>query len=59
MIERFIAPALTFTVLISGHLAIAMAMFGSTAPVQPAEQQFAKAPVIQLEPVIITGKRAS
>lgn len=59
MIERFIAPALTFTVLISGHLAIAMAMFGSTTTVQPAEQLVAKAPVIQLEPVIITGKRAS
>ncbi len=57
MIERFIAPALTFTVLIAGHLAIAMAMFGSPAP-QPAEQ-FAKAPVIQLEPVVIIGKRAS
>jgi len=58
MIERFIAPALTFTVLISGHLVIAMAMFSSTAPARPTEQ-LAKAPVIQLEPVVITGKRAS
>ena len=55
MIERFIAPALTFTVLIAGHLAIAMAMFGSPA-VQP-ETQVAAAPVIQLETVVITAKR--
>ncbi len=58
MIERFIAPALTFTVLIGGHLAIAMAMFSSPAPVQPTEQ-VAKAPVMQLERVVVTGKRAS
>ncbi len=58
MIERFIAPALTFTVLIAGHLAIAMAMFGSPAK-QPAEALVAKTPVIQLEAVVITGKRTS
>lgn len=57
MIERFIAPALTFAVLIAGHVAIASAMFGAPAP-QP-EQPVAKAPVIQLEAVIVTGKRAS
>ena len=57
MIERFIAPALTFTVLIAGHGAIAMAMFGSPA-VQPAAQIVA-APVIQLEAVVITAKRNS
>ena len=57
MIERFIAPALTFTVLIAGHLAIAMAMFGSPAA-QPQEQ-IATAPVIQLETVVVTAKRNS
>jgi len=57
MIERFIAPALTFTVLIAGHGAIAMAMFGAPA-VQPAAQIVA-APVIQLEAVVITAKRNS
>ena len=55
MIERFIAPALTFTVLIAGHLAIAMAMFGSPA-VHPKAQLVA-VPVIQLETVVITAKR--
>ena len=58
MIERFIAPALTFTVLIAGHVAIASAMFGTSAPQQP-EAQLAKTPVIQLEAVVITGKRVS
>jgi hypothetical protein len=58
MIERFIAPALTFTVLIAGHLAIASVMFGTPAAQQPA-QQLAKAPVIQLEAVVITAKRVS
>jgi hypothetical protein len=57
MIERFIAPALTFSVLIAGHVAIASALFASPA-VQPAEQ-VAKAPVIQLETVVITAKRVS
>ncbi|MBC7955299.1 MAG: hypothetical protein H7Y33_05440 [Cytophagales bacterium] len=58
MIERFIAPALTFTVLIAGHVAIVSAMFGSPAT-RPAEAQMTKTPVIQLEAVVITGKRAS
>ncbi|GAB4569882.1 MAG: hypothetical protein IV105_19860 [Rhizobacter sp.] len=58
MIERFIAPALTFTVLIAGHLAIAMAMLGSPVAAQPQEQ-IAAAPVIQLEMVMVTGKRSS
>ncbi|MGY4831381.1 hypothetical protein ACVNIS_22610 [Sphaerotilaceae bacterium SBD11-9] len=58
MIERFIAPVLTFSVLIAGHVAIASALLGAPAA-KPVEQQMAKAPVIQLEAVIITGKRAS
>ena len=58
MIERFIAPALTFTVLIAGHLAIAMAMFGSPSAAQPQEQ-IAAAPVIQFETVMVTAKRNS
>jgi hypothetical protein len=57
MIERFIAPALTFSVLIAGHVAIAMALFSSPAA-QPLEQ-VAKAPIIQLETVVITAKRTS
>ncbi|GAB4565719.1 MAG: hypothetical protein IV105_09645 [Rhizobacter sp.] len=57
MIERFIAPVLTFSVLIAGHVAIASTLFASPA-VQPAEQT-AKAPVIQLETVVITAKRVS
>ncbi|MEO8152435.1 MAG: hypothetical protein ABI605_05145 [Rhizobacter sp.] len=58
MIERYIAPALTFAVLISGHLAIAMAMFATPVAQQPIEQM-AKTPVIQLEAVVVTGKRIS
>jgi hypothetical protein len=57
MIERFVAPALTFTVLIAGHVAIASAMFASPG-VSPADQA-AKLPVIQLEAVLITAKRSS
>lgn len=57
MIERFIAPALTFSVLIAGHVAIAMALFSS--PVAQPVDPVAKAPVIQLEAVVITAKRTS
>ena len=57
MIERFIAPALTFAVLIAGHVAIATALFAAPAA-QPTEA-VAQAPVIQLETVVITGKRVS
>jgi hypothetical protein len=57
MIERFIAPVLTFSTLIAGHVAIAMALFATPA-VQPTEQ-VAKTPVIQLEAVLITAKRVS
>jgi hypothetical protein len=57
MIERFIAPALTFSVLVAGHVAIASALFAgpAAAPAQPMASQ----PVIQLEAVIVTGKRVS
>ena len=58
MIERFIAPALTFAVLVAGHVAIVSALFATPAA-QPVAQQLAKAPVVQLETVIVTGKRAS
>ena len=57
MIERFIAPALTFAVLIAGHVAIATALFATPAA-QPTEA-VAQAPVIQLETVVITGTRVS
>ena len=58
MTERLIAPFLTFSVLIAGHVVIASALLGTPAQ-KPVEQQLAKAPVIQLEAVVITGKRAS
>ncbi|MEO8152499.1 MAG: hypothetical protein ABJA94_09990 [Rhodoglobus sp.] len=57
MIERYIAPTLTFSVLIAGHVAIAMALF--TTPAVRSADQVAKTPVIQLEAVVITGKRVS
>jgi hypothetical protein len=38
MIERFIAPALTFAVLLGGHIAIATALFTGHAPQGSAEQ---------------------
>jgi len=57
MIERLFAPALTFIVLIGGHVAIATAML-ATPVAQPAAQT-AATPVIQLEAVVVTAKRAS
>jgi hypothetical protein len=57
MIERYFAPALTFAVLISGHVAIAMALFATPAAQPVAEM--AKAPALQLEAVVITAKRTS
>lgn len=57
MIERYVAPALTFSVLIAGHLAIAMAMF--SGPVVQTTEPVAQAPVIQLDTVIVTAKRVS
>ncbi|MGY4828245.1 hypothetical protein ACVNIS_06690 [Sphaerotilaceae bacterium SBD11-9] len=60
MFERIAAPALTFLVLIAGHVAIASALLGSPAAAQPAaELAKVPAPVIQLEAVVITGKRTS
>jgi len=57
MIERFIAPALTFATLIAGHVAIATALFAT--PAAQSTEPVVKAPVIQLEAVVITAKRAS
>lgn len=57
MIERLFAPALTFIVLIGGHVAIATAML-ATPTAQPGAQT-AATPVIQLEAVVITAKRVS
>ena len=57
MIERFIAPVLTFAVLIAGHVAIASALFAG--PTAAPATQIAKTPVIRLEAVVITGKRVS
>ncbi|MBC7954254.1 MAG: hypothetical protein H7Y33_00095 [Cytophagales bacterium] len=57
MIERFFVPALTFSVLIAGHMAIAMAMFATPAA-QPANQ-VASVPTVELPIVIVTAKRAS
>ncbi|MBX3622792.1 MAG: hypothetical protein KF891_22725 [Rhizobacter sp.] len=41
MIERYIAPALTFAVLLGGHIAIATALFAGPAPTL---EQVAQAP---------------
>lgn len=57
MIERYFAPALTFSVLIAGHLAIATAMF--SGPAVQTTEPLAQAPVIQLETVVVTAKRVS
>ncbi len=59
MFERIAAPALTFVVLIAGHVALASALLGTPAAKPAAEVAKAPAPVIQLEAVIITGKRSS
>jgi hypothetical protein len=62
MFERIAAPALTFLVLIAGHVAIASALLGSPSDKtlqHAAELAKAKAPVVQLEAVVITGKRTA
>ena len=59
MFERIAAPALTFLLLIAGHVAIASALLGTPAAQPAAEVAKAPAPVIQLEAVVITGKRTS
>jgi hypothetical protein len=46
MIERFIAPVLTFAVLIAGHVAIAASLF--SGPSQAAPEMVVKAPVMSL-----------
>jgi len=57
MIDRYIAPALTFAMLISGHLAIAMAMLST--PETNRAMEAASTPVVQLAPVLVTAKRVS
>jgi len=55
MIERFIAPALTFAVLLGGHVAIAAALFASPAP--QADHAALNARAMQAEHVV--AKRTS
>ncbi|HET7792938.1 MAG TPA: hypothetical protein VFL64_06100 [Rhizobacter sp.] len=59
MFERIAAPALTFLVLIAGHVAIASALLATPVAQPAAEMAKSPAPVIQLEAVVITGKRTS
>jgi hypothetical protein len=59
MFERLVAPALTFLVLIAGHVAIASALLGTPAARPAAQVAKAPAPVVQLEAVIVTGKRTT
>ena len=47
MIDRIFAAVLTFALLIGGTLAIGTALFGKDHP---------RARVVQLEPVVVTGK---
>ncbi len=61
MIDRYIAPALTFLVLIAGHVVVISSLF-TTPAAQPAVNTVVattnSAPVIVLERVVVTGKRA-
>jgi hypothetical protein len=56
MIERFIAPALTFAVLVGGHIAIATALLAGPAP-QQADSPVLSARAVQAEQ--LAAKRAS
>ena len=61
MFDRIAAPALTFLVLIAGHVAIASALLGGAPATKPAVE-LAKNPapaVVVLETVVVTGKRSS
>jgi hypothetical protein len=53
MIDRIFFAALTFCLLIAGTLAIGVAMFGE------ARSASAQARVVQLERVVVVGKRAA
>ncbi|MBX3622793.1 MAG: hypothetical protein KF891_22730 [Rhizobacter sp.] len=60
MIERYIAPALTFAVLLGGHVAIVSALLaGPAAQADTTAEPALAQQVLQLEPVVITAKRAS
>ena len=62
MFDRYIAPVLTFSVLIAGHVVIASALLGAPKAPSADSQQLVRAkpvPVVQLDTVIVTGKRAS
>jgi hypothetical protein len=54
MTERFIAPALTFLVLIAGHVAIVGALLGGTAAPKAEQTVMARAAAEQ-----VVAKRAS
>ena len=57
MIDRLFTAALTFCLLIAGTLAIGSAMLGLDQPVAAPQAASAPAQVVQLERVVIVGKR--
>ena len=57
MIDRFFSAALTFCVLIAGTLAIGSAMLGMDQRVAAPTAASAPVRVVQLERVVIVGKR--
>ena len=59
MIDRLFTATLTFCLLIGGTLAIGSAMLGLDQPVAAPQAAAASTPVVQLERVVIVGKRLS
>ncbi|CAM5795524.1 hypothetical protein [Rhizobacter fulvus] len=57
MIDRLFTATLTFCLLIGGTLAIGSAMLGIDQPVASPRAASAPAQVVQLERVVIVGKR--
>jgi hypothetical protein len=57
MLDRILAPALTFIVLIGSTIAFALALFYEPRPEVTVAQGMPTPPVV-LETVVITGKRA-
>ncbi len=59
MIDRILAPFLAFAALLAAPIAILLSMLQDAPATSVAKAGILTVPVIQLERVIVTGKRAA